>query len=71
MTMPNERTRSVLQTREFLSDLQDRTKFPRLPDAVRNEAHRLMRHFPSAWDLDASHRGAPDRWGPVERKDPS
>ncbi len=35
MTMPSERTRSIIQTREFLVDLsRDKT----LPEAVRTEA---------------------------------
>lgn len=45
MTMPNERTRSIIQTRVFLVDLsRDRT----LPEAVRTEAYRLLRHYPTA-----------------------
>ena len=45
MTMPSERTRAIIQTREFLVDLsRDKT----LPEAVRTEARRLLRHYPSA-----------------------
>jgi len=45
MTMPSERTRSIIQTRGFLVNLShDKT----LSDAVRTEAHRLLRHYPSA-----------------------
>jgi hypothetical protein len=45
MTMPRERTRAIIQTREFLVDLsRDGT----LPEAVRNEARRLLRHYPAA-----------------------
>lgn len=44
MTMPSERTRSIIQTREFLVDLsRDKT----LPEAVRTEARRLLRHYPT------------------------
>lgn len=44
MTTPAERTRSVIQARAFLNDIdQDRS----LPDSVRNEARRLLRHYPS------------------------
>lgn len=45
MTMPNERTRSIIQTREFLVDL---TRDKTLPEAVRTEARRLLRHYPTA-----------------------
>ena len=45
MTMPSERTRSIIQTREFLVDLsRDKT----LPEALRTEARRLLRHYPTA-----------------------
>jgi len=44
MTMPRERTRSIIQTREFLVDLsRDKT----LPEAVGTEARRLLRHYPT------------------------
>ena len=49
MTTPTERSRSVIQAGAFLKELRtDRT----LPDAVRNEANRLLRHFPSVSDVD-------------------
>ncbi|HHX6570241.1 TPA: BPSL0761 family protein [Pseudomonas aeruginosa] len=45
MTMPSERTRSIIQAREFLVDLsRDKT----LPETVRIEARRLLRHYPTA-----------------------
>ena len=45
MTMPSERTRAIIQTREFLVDL---SRDQALPEAVRTEAHRLLRHYPTA-----------------------
>lgn len=45
MTMPSERTRSIIQTREFLVDL---SRDKSLPEAVRTEARRLLRHYPAA-----------------------
>ena len=65
MTMPNERTRTVLQTKEFLLDLQNEKKSAGVPESVRKEAHRLLRHYPDAWHLDSAHHGAPYLWGPV------
>ncbi|WP_305955701.1 BPSL0761 family protein [Pseudomonas sp. F01002] len=42
--MPNERTRAVIQTREFLVELsQDKS----LPMRIRGDAIFLLRHFPS------------------------
>lgn len=48
MTMPNERTRSLLQTGAFLKELHADQS---LPEHVRNEAHRLLRHYPTVDDL--------------------
>ena len=65
MTMPTERTRAVMQTKAFLLELQNPTKSPGVPESVRKEAHRLLRHYPNAWHVDSAHNGAPDLWGPV------
>lgn len=44
MTMPDERSRAVIQTRDFLVNLsRDRS----LPEKVRDDAKFLLRHFPS------------------------
>jgi hypothetical protein len=53
MTMPSERTRSVIQAREFLIELRGNLK---LPESVRNEAHRLLRHYPSAYEMNEAAR---------------
>ena len=59
MTMPFERTTAVLQTKEFLQMLA-RAEEPAIPERVRREAHRLLRHFPNKSDLQfaayACHR---------------
>lgn len=48
MTRPYERTRAVVQTREFLVDL---SRNPDLAGTIRTEAKRLLRHFPSKEDV--------------------
>nr|WP_239690084.1 BPSL0761 family protein [Pseudomonas sp. NFPP33] len=45
MTMPDERSRAVVQTREFL------VKDSSLPEKVRDDAKFLLRHFPSQDDV--------------------
>lgn len=45
MTMAHERTRSVLQTRDFLQELARNMS---LPESVRNQATNLLRHYPTA-----------------------
>jgi hypothetical protein len=62
MTIPFERTRAVIQTREFLQALQTT---PSVPTTVRVEALRLLSHYPGLPELDKAHWGAPDCWGPV------
>jgi len=61
--MPEERTRAVLQTKEFLEELRSPARMPRVPKHVRDEARRLLRHYPSAGDLDWAHEGVPWLWG--------
>ena len=44
MTLPYERTRAIIQTEAFLIEL---SKDKYLPDEKRQEARRLLRHYPS------------------------
>ena len=48
MTMPFERTRSVAQTLAFLTELARDTE---VPERVRQNAHFLLRHFPTKQDV--------------------
>lgn len=48
MTLPYERTRAVLQTREFLKSLMLNTA---LPFEVREDAKILLRHYPEGHHL--------------------
>lgn len=48
MTMPDERSRAVVQTREFLVEL---SRDNSLPDRVRRDAKFLLRHFPTRDDV--------------------
>ena len=48
MTMPGERTRAIIHTREFLVSL---SRDQALPEAERNEARRLLRHYPTAEEV--------------------
>lgn len=51
MTLPIERTNAVLRTERFLMDLRDPKKYPRVPKEVREEANRLLRHYPSKYNM--------------------
>jgi hypothetical protein len=52
--MPSERTRAVVYTRSFLVRLSSPYQsdgYKRIPKAVREEARRLLRHYPTVVDL--------------------
>lgn len=46
MTLPDERTRAVLAAADFLSDLLDPKKTPKVPSEIRERARRVLRHHP-------------------------
>jgi hypothetical protein len=54
VTLPAERTRAVLQARAFLTRLANPYVpggIKRIPKAVRQEALRVLRHFPMAYEV--------------------
>lgn len=60
MTLPDERYRAVERTEQFLIDLCNPRKTPRVPKEVRDRARSLLRHYPSSWDLERLAEAAPD-----------
>ena len=66
MTIPVERTRAVLNTRQFLFDLLDPKTTPKVPRAIRQRASRCLRHYPGEYDLMRAHQRVPEVWGPRE-----
>jgi hypothetical protein len=62
MTLPIERFRSVMNAREFLRDLLDPKKTPRIPKEIRKRAYYALKHFPSDWDMKYAAKGAPDHF---------
>lgn len=71
MTMPYERTKAVIETRELLQILAaggDITK----GGLVQTKALRLLRHYPLDIDLDVSAAALPGIWGaPKHRRSSS
>ena len=63
MTIPVERTRAVLQTKQFLLDLLDPQTTPRVPRAVRQRAVRCLRHYPWPYHLWCAAQARPEHWG--------
>lgn len=63
MTMPNERRWAVNNTRQFLLDLLDPKKTPRVPSAVRKEASRCLRHYPCKYYMEQAAEQSPKVFG--------
>lgn len=61
MTTPEERTRAVLEAREFFHDLARPQVTPGVPEEVRRQARWFLRHYPSASELSLMHQALP-RW---------
>jgi hypothetical protein len=62
MTMPHERTRSLVGTREFLVDLSKRKD---LPQDVRDGAMWCLRHYPEDFHIEAMAIARPDYFSKV------
>lgn len=60
MTLPDERYRAIKQTQQFLQDLMDPKKTPRVPRAIRKQAYSLLRHYPDSWHLERLAEKSPD-----------
>lgn len=60
MTLPDERYLAVQRTRQFLLDLMDPKKYPRVAREVRQEARSLLKHFPTEWHMQQVSDVAPD-----------
>ncbi|GAB3647834.1 BPSL0761 family protein [Ramlibacter alkalitolerans] len=65
MTMPHERTRALVFTREFLRDLQDPSATPDVTLSIRQRARALARHYPTLAAIDLAHMALPGWYGPV------
>lgn len=71
MTLPNERTNAVLNTRMFLLSLLDPKLTPKVPRAIREKAHRLLRHYPTGLYLDMAAKGNKNVFGRVMEEEES
>ena len=63
MTMPNERRNAVNFTRQFLVDLMNPKKTPRVPSAIRKEAYRCLKHYPGDYYMEQAAVLAPQVFG--------
>jgi hypothetical protein len=60
MTLPDERYRALLWAEQFIKDLLDPSKTPRVPRAVRAQARSVLRHYPGQYYIEEIARRAPD-----------
>lgn len=65
MTIPYERTRALVLTKQFLEAMMDPKKTPRTPRRLRLEAKALLQHYPRLADIELAHKALPDTFGPV------
>lgn len=65
MTLPNERSRAIHNTREFLRALLDPKKTPRLPTKLRKEAYYCLKHFPHDFEINDVADSHPDTFGKI------
>jgi hypothetical protein len=68
MTLPDERLRSVRYAREFLRDLLDPKKTPRVSKEIRQRAYRVLKHFPGECDMQQASKKAPKVFGPYDEE---
>ena len=61
MTLPYERYNSIKWTEQFLLELCDPKKTPRVPRAIRQRAYALLRHYPGGYNLDVIATKCPDQ----------
>ncbi len=67
VTTPDERTRSIVQTRDFLAQLTSPSAIAGVPDTVREEAGLLLHHYPGTGDVSLAHDALPMWFGPPLR----
>jgi hypothetical protein len=66
--MPIERNWAIKNTRQFLVDLMDPKKTPRVPSVVRKEAYRCLKHYPGDYHMEEAQRLAPSVFGRLDER---
>lgn len=67
MTTPYERTRALVQTRDFLQRLATLGD-DAVPISLLMEAEALFRHYPGLAHIELAHKALPMFFGPVPPK---
>jgi hypothetical protein len=67
MTTPAERTKAVVDTRDFLETLSNAEEVT-IPGLVQSVATGLLRHYPLDGDLAVSALALPGIWAPQKQR---
>ena len=67
MTIPFERTRALIECKQFLTQLADPARSPWDPLELQRIATWLLRHYPTLPNIESAHEASPDLYGPVPR----
>lgn len=51
MSLKDEKIRALETAREFMRDLLDPRKTPRIPKVIRKRAYWALRHYPADYDV--------------------
>jgi hypothetical protein len=62
VTTPYERTRAVMDTRDFLRELQCNAA---VRTELREQARKLLRHYPTPANIQLASLALPNSWAPV------
>lgn len=64
MTVPDERTRAVLETRRFLVALAAGRMSRQSSELLQEYGRMLLRHYPSTLDMQLTSEAFPAWWAP-------
>ena len=64
MTTPYERTRALVQTKDFLRQLTSLGD-DAIPLSMQVEAEALLQHYPTLQEIETAHKSNPEVYGPV------
>ena len=67
MTLPHERYRAMKCGYQFLLDLQDPKKTPKVPKYIRQRASSVLRHYPFEYHFEMISEALPNEF---EKTDP-
>ena len=60
MTLPDERYRALKWAEQFMQELLDPSKTPRVPKRIRAQARSVLRHYPGTYYIEELARARPD-----------